>query len=261
MRSWSVSSVRQFLSCSLAWYFRRTGVPAETRPLALVEGSVLHEVLAEDLRHRMAGVSFEEDEALALLEANYFMEDASGEITYGKHDRESVMDRMQRLYLHWRAEYVPRGEIVAVEEELRVELPGIDLPMLGYVDVVMETDEGDIVQDWKVTASKPNRDHLLDPLDIQKIAMVRGWEASRSRPVCGWTWSHLVKTKAPQLVDYELPVSGCDRVPELERLASVVNPTIDVMRDVLAGRRRPVPQAGFLCSGCSFRAACAAWCG
>ncbi|MGB1035551.1 MAG: SDR family oxidoreductase, partial [Primorskyibacter sp.] len=46
VRSWSVSSVRGFLSCSLAWYFRRTGVQPETRPVALVEGSVIHEVIA-----------------------------------------------------------------------------------------------------------------------------------------------------------------------------------------------------------------------
>ena len=135
----------------------------------------------------------------------------------------------------------------------------LDLPLLGYLDLVEETPDGDVVRDWKVTAAKPNRDDLLDPLDLQRLAMVRGWEASRSRPVSGWVWSHLVKTKAPQFVDYELSVSGRDRVPDLERVAAVVQPTIDLMRDVLGGRRQPVPQVSFLCSGCSFRSACVAW--
>jgi len=166
MRSWSVSSVRQFLSCSLAWYFRRTGVPPETRPVALVEGTVLHDVIAEDLRHRKEGASFDEDEALDLLEAVYFAEEASGVITYGKVDRDAVAERLRRLYLHWREAFEPRGEIVAIEEEIRVDLPGIDLPMLGYVDVVFETPAGDLVQDWKITAAKPTKDELRAKLGI-----------------------------------------------------------------------------------------------
>ncbi len=259
MRSWSVSSVRGFLNCSLAWFFRRTGVPPETRPVAMCAGVALHEVLAEDMRHRKEGASFDEGDALDLLESVYFLGEASGAITYGKLDRDAVVDRLRGLYLHWRKTFVPRGRIVAIEEEIRVDLPGIDLPLLGYVDLVEETPSGDLVRDWKCTAAKPTRDDLLAPVDVQALAMTRGWEAFRSRPVAGWMWTHLVKTKTPQVVDYELPVSGCDRVPDLKRLAAVVQPTIDAMREVLEGRRRPVPQAGFLCSGCSFRRACAAW--
>ncbi len=72
------SSVRGVLTCSPAWYFRRTGVPPETRALALVDGVVLHEVIAEDLRHRMKGASLDERDALELLKVTYFVEEASG---------------------------------------------------------------------------------------------------------------------------------------------------------------------------------------
>ena len=90
---------------------------------------------------------------------------------------------------------------------LRPHLPGRSFQLSLSVDLREETPEGDVVRDWKVTAAKPARDDLLAPLDLQKIGMTRGWEASRSRPVAGWVWSHLVKTKTPQLVDYELPSS------------------------------------------------------
>ena len=49
MRSWSVSSIRSFHGCQLAWYFRRTDVKPEFQPLALVEGTVLHAARAVTL--------------------------------------------------------------------------------------------------------------------------------------------------------------------------------------------------------------------
>ncbi len=167
-------------------------------------------------------------------------------------------DGLLRLYLHRRKAYAPRGETVAVEEELRFEFPRIQRSLLGHFDLVEATPDGDLVRDWKSSANKPKRDDLLVPLDLQRIAMVRRWKASWLRPVPGWTWSHLVKAKTPGLVDYQLPMSERDRVPELERLSAVVQPTIGAMRYVLNAPRGPVPQASFPGNGCSFQAAYAA---
>ncbi len=50
MNSWSVSSIRSFHQCSLAWWFTRNDVRPEFKPLALAEGAAMHEVLAHHLR-------------------------------------------------------------------------------------------------------------------------------------------------------------------------------------------------------------------
>jgi RecB family exonuclease len=259
VRSWSVSSIRQFHSCQLAWWFQRTGVAPEFRPLALVEGTAIHAAIEQHLVGlRDSDVPSEED-GVELLRASYFGEEAGGAIRYGQKEHGEVLDRLSNLYVHWRRTLRLDGEIVAVEQEILVTLPGIDLPLRGYADLVMKTSSGDRVVDFKCTAAKPSPDPLLDPLDLQKLAMTRGWEAKSGRSVTSWRWEHLVKTKAPNVVDVDLPVSADERDTELTRLAAVVSPTLRLMDAVLAGKLQPVPtQAPFaMCGACPFRRRCA----
>jgi hypothetical protein len=261
VKSWSVSSIRQFHSCQLAWRFQRTGVPAEFKPLALVAGTAVHAAIEHHLVGLRDGVVPSEAEDVELLRATYFAEEAGGPIRYGEKEHDEVLDRLSNLYIYWRKGFQVGGTIVGVEVEILVTLPGIDLPLRGYADLVVETANGDRVVDFKCTASKPTPDPLLDPLDLQKLAMTRGWEAKSERRVTSWRWEHLVKTKTPNIVDVDFAVADADRVADLARLAAVVNPTLRLMEEVLAGRLDPVPtQAPFaMCGACSFRTCCARW--
>jgi hypothetical protein len=260
VKSWSVSSIRSFHGCQLAWWFRRTGVKEDFKPLALVEGIVLHEAIAETLRALRQGAAFPEEDAVALLRATFFAHETGVPIRYGEKSREDVLSRLEALYRHWRATFQPGGEIVAVEEEVRAEFEGVDLPMVGYVDLVVRTSEGDRVVDFKVTAAKPTPDPLLDRVDLQKLALTRAWEIQSGKTVTSWRWSHLVKTKAPACVDLHLPVAENDREGDLARLAVTVNSTLRVMDAVIAGKIEPVPtQAAFaMCGTCPWRTTCAA---
>ena len=203
----------------------------------------MHSVLAFDLKGRQAGLPPTEAEAIEVLEAQWFTQLCSSDaaIDYGRTmDEGKVLERMRTLYRFWRQHARIEDEIAGVEEELRVELPGIDLPLLGYVDLVVHTEVGDQVIDFKTSASRPWVDEVLSPLDLQKLAVTRGWEAAKSRQVASWAWIHLVKTKEPQVVPVQLPVQDEDRERDLRRLASVVNPTLRVMQAVLDGRLAPV---------------------
>ena len=261
MRSWSVSSIRQFHGCQLAWWFQRTGVPPEFKPLALVEGTAVHAAIEQHLLGLRDGDGPSEAEGVELLRASYFGEEAGGAIRYGQKEHGEVLDRLSNLYIYWRRNLKLDGEIVSVEQEILVTLPGIDLPLRGYADLVMRTGSGDRVVDFKCTASKPSPDPLLDPLDLQKLAMTRGWESKSRRTVTSWRWQHLVKTKTPSVVDVDLPVAAEDREAELARLAAIVNPTLRLMDAVLAGKLDSVPtQAPMnLCSTCPWRRPCVLW--
>ena len=261
MRTWSVSSIRQFHSCQLAWWFQRTGVAPEFKPLALVAGTAVHAAIEHHLLGLRDGAVPSEEEDVELLRAAYFSEEAGGAIRYGKAEHDEILDRLSNLYLYWRKGFKLDGEIVGVETEILVTLPGVDLPLRGYADLVVNTSSGDRVVDFKCTAAKPSPDPLLDPLDLQKLAMTRGWEAKSRRTVTSWRWEHLVKTKSPNVVDVDLPVADEDRDADLGRLAAVVNPTLRLMDAVLAGKLDPVPtQAPMtLCGSCAFRGHCVLW--
>jgi RecB family exonuclease len=263
VRSWSISSIRQFHACSLAWYFQRTGVQPEFKPLALVEGTAVHAAIEHHLLGLRDGNVPGEEEGVELLRAAYFAEETGGAIRYGKKEHDEILERLSTLFLFWRRGLKLDGEIVSVEQEILVTLPGIELPLRGYADLVLRRPDGsDAVWDFKTSAAKPSPDPLLDPLDLQKLAMTRGWEAKSGRTVGSWRWEYLVKTKSPNVVDVDLPVAGRDRDIDLGRLAAVVNPTLKLTEAVLAGKLDPVPtQAPFrMCGTCPFRARqCVLW--
>ena len=151
------------------------------------------------------------------------------------------------------------GAFAAIEQEIRVELPGLDLPLVAYPDVVFQTPAGDIVLDHKVSAARPQRDELHDRLDLQLLALVHGWQESTGRRVIGWRWQHLLKLKSPALFDVEVPIRPEERERDLRRLAQIVNPTIRMMRAVLERRLEPPPTTApmRLCGSCGFREHCA----
>jgi len=264
MKSWSVSSIRSFHQCSLAWFFKRTGVREEFKPLALAEGAAMHEVLAHHLRGMKDGATPTEEESIEVLEGAMFGQELEGEVAYGaKKGRDEILERLKTLFRHWRSTLKVEGTVAAVEEELRVRLPGTDLPMLGFVDLVIDTGKGLEVVDHKVSASRRQADELLDYHDGQKVAYTRGIEMTMNRPVTSWRWSVLTKTVKPAVQEDRLEVRSEDRVSELQRLAAVVNPTIKAMEDILAGRAQPVPTQAYarFCQGCQFRMSCIAWTG
>jgi CRISPR/Cas system-associated exonuclease Cas4 (RecB family) len=261
VRSWSVSSVREFHACPARWAFRRGGAPEETRAPALVVGSAVHETLAHHLRQLRAGKTPDVDEGVALLRGAVFAETTGPLVRWNAAGEDDAVERAVRLYRHWAATFEPPGEIVAVEEEIRVQLPGIDLPLVAYPDVVFATRDGDLVMDHKVSAARPAPDELHDRLDLQLLALVHAWQESTGRRVAAWTWRRLLKLKAPALHDVRVPIRRVERERDLRRLAQIVNPTIQMMRAVLEGRLEPPPTAAVLrpCGGCPFRGRCASW--
>lgn len=258
-----MSSIRGFHTCQLQWWFKRQGEPEAYRPVALVEGIVLHAALAFHLKGQMAEEVPPEADVLEVIEATWFAEECGSRapIRYGRLDQGQVLERLRKLYGHWRATAPVTASIVAVEQELRVALPGLDLPLLGYVDLVIEGDEGDLVIDFKTSASRPSIDDLHSRFDIQRLAMTRGWEQASGRPVAGWSWVNLIKTKEPQVVAVPLSVTEDQRSDDLTRLVAVVNPTLKSMAAVLDGVAVPVPTQAFnaMCDGCPYQVPCRKW--
>ena len=264
MKSWSVSSIRQFHQCSLAWFFKRTGVREEFKPLALAEGAAMHEVLAHHLRGMKDGKTSTEEESIEILEGAMLGQELEGEVVYGgKKGRDDILERLKALFRHWRANLKIEGTVAAVEEEIRVRLPGIPLDLYGFADLIVDTGKGFEVIDHKISASKRAWDDLLDPFDLQKLAMTRGYEAATGQTVTSWAWSTLTKTKAPAVHRDTLEVRAEDRGQELSRLAAIVNPSIALMAAVEQGTLPPVPTVAYAryCQGCQWRMACAQWSG
>lgn len=263
MKSWSVSSIKGWATCQLQWYFRRQGLPEEFRALPLVEGIVAHAGIEAHLKALQSEQELPVEETVELLDAVLFEEEMKGEVRYGKKTREEVLDRLVGLFREWVKVFKLEGEIVSVESEVRALLPGLDLPLLGYTDLIVRTERGLVVVDFKTTASRPQIDDLFSPLDLQRLAMVHGVQSITGERVVQWKLVHLVKTKVPQVIDDPWEVRVEDRENELGRLRAIVNGSIAQMMAVEEGRALPVPNQSWFapCSSCGFRIACAKWTG
>ena len=263
MKSWSVSSVKGWATCQLQWWFRRKGFKEEFRSLPLVEGTVVHSALATHLKGMQASKVPEEKDIAELLDGELFAAEVEGPVRWGKVTRDDVLTRMTNLYKEWARVFKPGGDILAVESEVRTPLPGLDLPLLGYADLIVKTEKGLVVTDFKTSASRPYGDDLFDSLDLQRLAMTHGVAAVTGEPVIGWRWNHLVKTKVPQIIDDPWEVRPEEKDAELARLRAVVNPSVAQMRAVEEGRAEPVPNSSWFapCSTCGYRVACARWTG
>jgi hypothetical protein len=228
-----------------------------------VEGIVVHAGIEAHLKALQAKQELPVEETVELLDAVLFEEEMKGEVRYGKKTRDEVLERLVGLFSEWVKVFKVEGEIVAVESEVRALLPGFDLPLLGYADLIVRSENGLVVTDFKTTASKPYGDDLFDPLDLQRLAMTHGVVSVTGEPVVGWRWVHLVKTVKPQVIDDPWAVRAEDRETELARLRAIVNPSIRAMRDVEEGRTQPVPNQSWFapCSSCGYRLKCAAWTG
>ena len=106
-----------------------------------------------------------EEECFEVLEGAMLGQELEGEVVYSeKKGREEILDRLKALFRHWRSNLKIEGTVAAVEEEVRVRLPGTTLPMLGFVDLVIDTGKGLEVVDHKVSASRRQADELREPL-------------------------------------------------------------------------------------------------
>src|SRR5262249_7940595 len=125
----SYSAIRLFQSCPLRFFFRYVlGLPEPTIAASLVLGSALHRAAQYHFEQLLAGKpSPDLDTLLAVFQERWHTYE-SEPIQYGKGESRDTFgrlaDRMLRAFQ--RSDFAkPKGEILGIEEELRVPIiPG-----------------------------------------------------------------------------------------------------------------------------------------
>jgi len=134
----SASSVSLFLRCPRQFqeqYIRGSRGPSNS---ALVIGSAVHLALSRELKGEPRGKYFKETVDRAMAE--------NGEIEW-KYPESYCQKRARTAVDMYMKRVAPSLNVLETEKEILIELPGIDIPILGYVDIV--TDRG--VIDIKTT--------------------------------------------------------------------------------------------------------------
>jgi len=208
----SASSASTYLQCPAKWKYRYIDRLPETKSEALEKGTMVHKALE---RYWTGG--------------------------YGKP--EQGIHRFISAYRRMDGAVLPE-QVEAVELELRAELPGVDVPLLGYIDCY--TTDG-LVVDLK-TAGKP----WWNGRAVKELqpAMYTYLARANDLHVRGFEFHVLVNEAGTHVVDgWRIPVELDDDFIE-EHLGRVVQ----AWRGIVAGEFPP--RKSVLCGFCDFEFVC-----
>ncbi|MDA0660786.1 MAG: PD-(D/E)XK nuclease family protein [Planctomycetota bacterium] len=252
----SYSAVRAFQGCPLKYRFRYIdGLPEDCVSSSLVFGSAIHAAVEFFFSQQLAG---EEEPSLDELLDVYqqsWRDRSEQEVRFGKTETaDSLHQLADRMLTAFLASDLTKqeGRIIGVEEELRGELSP-ELPdLLGRVDLLLETDDSVIVQDFKTSRSAWN-DYQAE--DQSEQLLLYGELARRLVPgkQVRLQFAVITKAKTPkvQLLEASFDESKLDRTKRVFE---------NVWSAIQSGHFYPSPSP-MQCPGCGYRNQCAAWLG
>ena len=250
----SFSRIRTYQGCPLRYYFRYVaGLPEETVSASLVFGSAIHAAIQHHFQELLAGNPPPSVEAmLDAYESEWRTRDRD-DIRFGKEDNPSKLYALARRMLaafqiHKLAN--PEGRILAVEETLQGELlPGLP-PLLGRVDLIVETPDELVVSDWKTSRSRWSEEQVDDSAEQLLLYGELAKDFAPGKPI-RVEFSVLTKTKEVNIEQHSRPFDPA----KLDRTIHVIERVHRAIADEVF-YPAPSPMA---CGSCPFREPCRKW--
>ena len=247
----SASSIVDYLSCGLQFKFGRIDrLSPEFIPDALEFGSAIHRVLADFYLARQAGHYMPITEMHAKFET-YWSEAAKGNdrLKYkeGKDYETLLADGKALLSVY--ASSIPdtKYKVLAVEEPFAFEVPGMEIPVIGAIDLIEEDESGTLIITDHKTSSKSYADsdvHSSFQLSVYSIGMRNDYP---NREIL-LKFDALIKTKVPKFESYYTTRDADD---EARTIKKILNAYDGISKQVFLPNME-----SWKCSGCSFKTHC-----
>ena len=250
----SYSAVRTFQGCPLKYRFRYIdGLPEDRVASSLVFGSAIHASVEFYFTQQLVGEVEPDLDGLLAVYQQSWRDRSQQEVRFNKSETadslHSLADSMLKAFL---ASDLTKqnGMIIGVEEELRGELSG-ELPdLLGRVDLLLETDDAVVVQDFKTSRSAWNEYQAEDQSDQLLLYgdLVRRLVPGKKVRL---QFAVITKAKTPKVQLFEASFDES----KLDRTKRVFE---SVWSAIQSGHFYPAPSP-MQCSGCGYRSQCDAW--
>jgi len=249
----SFSRIRCYQGCPLKFWFRyKAGLPEETVSASLVFGSAIHASLQHHFQELLAGNGPPSLEQM-LTEYEREWQARGQEIRLGKDDDPTKLyDLAQRMLAAFQANQLanPAGRILAVEETLQGELiPGLP-PILGRVDLIVETASELVIHDWKTSRSRWSLEQIDDSAEQLLLYGELARDFAPGKPI-RVEIAVLTKTKEINIERYSQPFDP----QRLDRTKRVIERVQRAIEDEVF-YPAPSPMA---CGSCPFREPCRKW--
>jgi putative RecB family exonuclease len=247
----SPTSAKDYLGCSLRFFFGRVqAIPRATSP-ALHLGKAVHAAL----QHYHLAVWRGGDaspEAVIQAYENIFitMEKDEGPVSWKtpKAREKALADGLRVVSAYLDSPGVLKESPKAVEVFLREEIEGLSVPLTGAIDLVRQ----DLTPvDFKTSACKPDPKTAAFDHELQLVCYQLMIEKATGETPPALDLLFLVKTKTPQVIPVSIAPAGDHRKKR------AINMLETAVQGIAEGRFHPQP--GMHCSWCSFKNECSKW--
>ena len=240
----SASGINAYLDCGLMYRFSRIDkLKPEFRSDALALGSCIHQALADMNQERMIGKIWPLEKLQDTFEAHLkeSIPDANGMVHQGKALLAACYDEVA---------YEP-FQILAIEEPFEFKLDGIDVPIIGIMDMVCEDPEGTvIIVDYKTAKKAFSADDVNRNFQMSLYHMAARANGYANREIL-LRLDCLIKTKSPKFEQYYTTRTQSDE----QRVTKKIK---EVWKGIQKGIFIPNDNS-WKCSYCAYKQSCDAW--
>jgi hypothetical protein len=219
-------------------------------------GKRTHDALEQFYRHRQLGVHLSNEQITARINETWGQAVADEGIQFSSTDEEKKLNdqtiRLVDAYLR----QVPDDEPQPLAVETSLESALVDpvtgeelMPLLGIVDLVVPSNEGPVICDFKTAASSTTPTEMQHEIQLSCYAFL--FRQMTGQKEAGLEIRSLVKTKTPQIGVHRFGPRGNRH---FRRLFAVVKSYVEDLE-----RERFLMRPGWTCGSCDFRERCAEW--
>lgn len=164
----SYSQHNSYVSCARSWYLSRmVGAPSRPAWFTIV-GSTVHEAIEYYLEHGV-NASIKLIFYRRVREARLIEPDTDKWLAGGPQADPTVKEKALQLAIDCykkAEEFLADIEVWEVEYDASGSLPGLEVPLRAYVDIIGEHKKhGPVILDWKTGANKPKDNFQLETYD------------------------------------------------------------------------------------------------
>ncbi|MBN8457860.1 MAG: PD-(D/E)XK nuclease family protein [Verrucomicrobia bacterium] len=246
----SPTAAKNYLGCSMRFYFEKVACIRKKVPPALHLGKAVHAALQAFHLARWRGGDDSPETVAEVFNREFLaLEAAEGPVNYDDDaDREkSRLDGLRVLAAYLDSPSSVRDKPRAVEVKLTENIPGLSVPLTGAMDLV----EGNFAPvDFKSASSKPDSSGAMFDHEIQLVSYQLLLEAAGESPP-SLDLVFLVKTRTPQVIRVSSKPADARRKHRVLCLLETA------VTGIAEGRYHPQPSMH--CSWCQFRNECMRW--
>jgi putative RecB family exonuclease len=250
----SASSIGDYVECGLLYKFGRIDrLPMEFKADAMIFGSVIHLVLGEYYEEKMIGSKMLLKDIHKSFE-EHWRKAAEGntDIKYTKgKDFETLLMEGKDLLTAW---YMKLPEdnfkVIGIEEAFSFHILGIEVPIIGAIDLIEEDAGIIIITDFKTSGRAFSVDEVDNNFQLLIYYMAARANGYEDREII-LKFDTLIKTKKPRFEQYFTVRSEIDEKRAIKKIQTVWN---GIKNEVY------IPNdTSWKCKNCSYKTACDEW--